>query len=103
MLGDGIWRRAFGADPGVLGSRITVDGVQRTIIGVMPAGFAIGGPRVEIWLPLALGPVDPEDRGQSLPLPDRPAAARSHGGGRAGRAGADPRPLAARPAGRSYA
>jgi predicted permease len=62
-LGDGLWRRAFAADPRVLGSRITVDGVQRTVVGVMPPGFDLGGQHVELWMPLALGPLDPDDRG----------------------------------------
>jgi predicted permease len=63
MLGDDLWRRAFGADPRLLGRRVMVDGVHRTVVGVMPANAQIGGERVEAWLPLQLGPLNPQSRG----------------------------------------
>jgi predicted permease len=63
VLGDALWRRAFGADPGILGRRILVDGVARTVVGVMPAGFEFGSQHAALWLPLALGPVNPTRRG----------------------------------------
>jgi hypothetical protein len=31
---------APGGDPDVVGTRVDIDGVGRTVIGVMPAGFA---------------------------------------------------------------
>jgi len=37
LLTDGLWRRRFGADPGVLGTMVRVDGVPHTVIGVLPA------------------------------------------------------------------
>ena len=55
-LSDGLWRRAFGADPGIVGRRIKVDGEDRTVIGVMPPGFTIGNERVDLWVPLVLDP-----------------------------------------------
>ncbi|MEA2600083.1 MAG: hypothetical protein QOF89_1075 [Acidobacteriota bacterium] len=63
VLGDGLWRRAFGADPGILGRRIKVEGIDRTVIGVMPPGFTVGDKRVEVWVPLALDPLKPGNRG----------------------------------------
>jgi predicted permease len=63
VLSDGLWRRAFGADPGILGRRIKVDGADRTVIGVMPAGFTIGDQRIEAWVPLALDPAKPGNHG----------------------------------------
>ncbi len=63
VLSDGLWRRAFAADPGVIGRRIKVDGDDRTVIGVMPPGFTIGNERVEAWVPLALDPAKPGNRG----------------------------------------
>ena len=63
VLSDGLWRRAFGADRGLLGRRIKVDGVDRTVIGVMPPGFTIGDQRIEAWVPLALDPAKPGFRG----------------------------------------
>ena len=63
LLGDGLWRRAFGADPRLVGRRVLVDGIDRTVVGVMPPGAQIGGERVEVWLPVQLGPLDPKRRG----------------------------------------
>jgi predicted permease len=38
-ISDGFWHRMFGADPGVIGKRIRLDGDLYTIIGVMPPSF----------------------------------------------------------------
>ncbi|HVG09975.1 MAG TPA: ABC transporter permease, partial [Thermoanaerobaculia bacterium] len=62
VLSHELWQRAFGADRGVLGRRVQVDGVDRTVIGVMPAGFDVGEERVEAWAPLALDPANPGGR-----------------------------------------
>jgi predicted permease len=54
LLSDRLWRSRFGADPHILGKTITLDGIGRTVMGIMPAGF--GFPQdVELWLPLAVG------------------------------------------------
>ncbi len=63
VLSDGLWRRAFAGDPAIVGRRIKVDGEDRTVLGVMPPGFTIGNERVEVWLPLALDPAKPGNRG----------------------------------------
>ncbi len=39
VLSDGLWRSRFGADQNIVGRPITLDGVRRTVIGVMPPGF----------------------------------------------------------------
>ncbi len=39
MLTYGYWRRKFGADPGIIGRSLIVDGKERQIIGVMPQRF----------------------------------------------------------------
>jgi len=36
LLGEGLWRRSYGSDPGVIGRAITVEARARTIIGVVP-------------------------------------------------------------------
>lgn len=54
ILGHALWKRRFGADPGVVGSVITVNGKSMTIVGIAPEGFwgtDLSTPR-EIWLPL---------------------------------------------------
>ena len=54
VLSEELWRSRFAADPNILGKAITVDGIKRNVIGVMPAGFAFPGDAA-LWLPLAVG------------------------------------------------
>ncbi|HEX8882590.1 MAG TPA: ABC transporter permease, partial [Candidatus Acidoferrum sp.] len=44
VISDGLWRRAYGANPDVLGRTIRIDGDPLTIIGVLPRGFRHPGP-----------------------------------------------------------
>jgi predicted permease len=44
VISDGLWRRAYGADPNVLGRTIRIDDDPLTIIGVLPRGFRHPGP-----------------------------------------------------------
>lgn len=39
ILGDAVWRTRFGADPGIVGRQIRLDGERRTVIGVLPDDF----------------------------------------------------------------
>jgi len=54
MLSEELWRGRFAADPNILGKAITLDGLKRSVIGVMPAGFAFPG-GAALWLPLTVG------------------------------------------------
>src|SRR5207253_3318420 len=52
ILSDGLWRRRFGGDPGVVGRIISLDGRPTTVVGVMPPKFrSPTGP--EAWSTLA--------------------------------------------------
>ncbi len=51
VLSNRLWRDRFNADPGVLGTTVTVDGVQSTVVGVMPAGFDFPE-KTQLWRPL---------------------------------------------------
>ena len=44
VISDGLWRRAYGADPNVVGGTIRIDNDPLTIIGVLPRGFRHPGP-----------------------------------------------------------
>ena len=55
VLGNALWRERFGGDAGVVGRSVTIDGVPRTVVGVMPAGFAYPDD-AKLWLPLELHP-----------------------------------------------
>ena len=41
LLGDGLWRRRFGGDPGIVGRRVVLDRQPFTVVGVMPPGFRL--------------------------------------------------------------
>src|SRR3989454_5513846 len=53
VVAEGLWRRAFGADPGLVGRLILIDGEDYKVVGIAPFGFDVGRERVEIWRPLA--------------------------------------------------
>ncbi|MGD2115778.1 MAG: ABC transporter permease, partial [Acidobacteriota bacterium] len=57
VLSDRLWRRQLGADPGVVGRTVPLDGVPHTVIGVMPRGFAYPY-QAELW---RLWDFDPEE------------------------------------------
>jgi predicted permease len=41
MISEGLWRRKFGSTPDTIGKRLIVDGVGRTLIGVVPSSFRL--------------------------------------------------------------
>jgi predicted permease len=53
VLTDDYWRQRFNADPGVLGRTVRVDGVSKTIVGVLPASFRFLSSKARIYLPLS--------------------------------------------------
>jgi putative ABC transport system permease protein len=40
ILSDRLWRATFGADPAIVGQSISVDGLARTVVGVLPSDFS---------------------------------------------------------------
>jgi putative ABC transport system permease protein len=45
------WQRYFNSDPAIVGRVAAFDGRGRTIVGVMPEGFAFPDAHVEYWVP----------------------------------------------------
>ena len=39
ILSDRLWRTSFEADPAIVGQSITIDGLPRTVVGVLPPNF----------------------------------------------------------------
>jgi predicted permease len=39
ILSDSLWRRRFGADPGLVGKKILLDGKPHLVVGILPRGF----------------------------------------------------------------
>jgi predicted permease len=54
VIGDPLWRSLFAGRPDVVGQSVRVDGRPFTVIGVMPAGFALIDAGVQAWVPLVL-------------------------------------------------
>ena len=54
VLSHRAWVNRFGADRGVVGRPLQVDGTARTIIGVMPPTFDLTSDSEELWVPLAI-------------------------------------------------
>jgi predicted permease len=58
-----VWQSAFGGDARLVGTAVEIDGVRRTVIGIMPPRFDVADSRVEAWLPLVLDPANRQNRG----------------------------------------
>jgi hypothetical protein len=58
LLSEAFWRERFGADPGVLGRALRINGVSRTIIGVMPHEASFPDD-VRLFVPYAGDPAQP--------------------------------------------
>ena len=59
LLSHGAWSNRYGADPGVIGASLDLDGEASTIVGVLPAGFSFPSPAVEVWTPLVVPAFEP--------------------------------------------
>jgi len=62
-----LWERSFSADPGIVGRSIRLDGADKLVVGVMPAGFEFASPWMrtqacDLWTSLRFEP-DMMDRG----------------------------------------
>ena len=51
IIGEGLWRRQFGGDPGIIGRSLVLNDRPVEIIGVMPAAVRFPDDQ-ELWLPL---------------------------------------------------
>jgi putative ABC transport system permease protein len=52
IMAEGLWRRRYGADPDIVGRPITMDGVQHTVVGIMPARFNFPFGSAKLWVPI---------------------------------------------------
>jgi predicted permease len=71
ILSDRLWRTQFGADPKIIGNKVTLNAQPFTVVGVMPPGTAHPGNEyhavsygedVDVWSPFAFEG-DPAQRG----------------------------------------
>ena len=64
LLTEGLWKRRFGADPGVIGRTIRLNDKPYVVVGVMPPILQWFAP-LDAWIPIAFTPadMDPVHRG----------------------------------------
>ncbi len=75
VLSHGAWTRRFGADPGIVGRVLRLDGTPHEVIGVLTPEIEIGGfSTIELWLPLALDAAHADRSDRSLRVTGRLAA-----------------------------
>jgi putative ABC transport system permease protein len=55
ILSYGLWQE-IGGSPSVVGTRVTLDGTSRVVVGVMPRGFWFPDPSVRVWTAVPLRP-----------------------------------------------
>ncbi|HEX2225405.1 MAG TPA: ABC transporter permease [Thermoanaerobaculia bacterium] len=74
VLSDAFWRDQFGADPGIVGRKLLLDGAPVEVVGVMPPEFAFPrgsqlpagygfAERPDLWRPLGLDEAARQQRG----------------------------------------
>jgi len=75
VISDGLWKRAFGGDPQILGKTLRLDNDAYRVVGVMPPGFRDQGPteaerNTELWAAtgFAAPPAPDPSRGLRLRL-----------------------------------
>jgi putative ABC transport system permease protein len=55
LLTDGLWKRRFGGDPGVLGHTIHLNGKPYTVVGIVPSFLQWFAP-LDAWIPTGFTP-----------------------------------------------
>jgi predicted permease len=64
VISDALWRRRYGADPGLIGRTIHINGEDYIVLGIAPPAFMVPtdtllhpllpfAPRIDIWRPIA--------------------------------------------------
>ena len=61
VLEHGFWQSRLGGDSAIVGDTIVVNGVSRTVLGVMPEGFEFV-PGARLWVPTGVDPDSPGNR-----------------------------------------
>ncbi len=56
LLSEGLWRRRYAADPGVIGRPLILDGQPYTVLGVISDNLGFPDRHVQAWVPLEVRP-----------------------------------------------
>ena len=60
VLAHGLWQNRFQLDPSIIGQRLMINGEIRSVVGVMPEGFAFPI-REQLWIPVNTRHLGPRD------------------------------------------
>ncbi len=63
ILSDGLWKRRFGSDPGVIGQAITLNATSYTVVGIMPPTFQFPDRETALWTPMAFNASQAQQHG----------------------------------------
>ena len=66
LLGEPLWRRAYGADPNIVGRDVLLNGETHRVVGIMPASFKYLNKEAELWVVHAPAPEDRDVRNKHL-------------------------------------
>lgn len=58
VIGQDLWKRRFGRDPGAVGQSMVLDNRAHTIVGIMKPGFMFRVP-ADVWVPLPMDAANP--------------------------------------------
>jgi putative ABC transport system permease protein len=64
IMGASLWRQRFGADPGLVGQSLMLNGQPHTVVGIMPSEFEFPSGRV-MWAPMVFRDSYKQDRGSA--------------------------------------
>jgi predicted permease len=59
IISEDLWRSSFGADAGIIGRRVAIDGRDVEVIGVMPASVHFPAWNTTIWMPIDFASLPP--------------------------------------------
>ncbi|NUQ12432.1 MAG: ABC transporter permease, partial [Gemmatimonadaceae bacterium] len=63
VLSHDLWQRAFAGDASIIGKPVMLQGLNRTVVGVMPPGFDVYDSKAQVFVPLGLDPANRQNRG----------------------------------------
>jgi len=64
VISHALWQRRFAGDPAIVGKSVVLNGLSRTVVGVMPQHFDYPTSQTDLWLPMARFNMDSlQDRG----------------------------------------
>jgi predicted permease len=74
IVSNEFWKTRLRGDRDAVGRTLTLAGVARRVVGIMPAAFALPSANAEVWIPASIDPAIMEDYwgGEFVPLIARP-------------------------------